>query len=118
MGFWGFRLGALVVASCFRRTSTFRGKGALFVLHLFDSPGQPIVFVTHSNLTAEGSTVLTNAQTYSLGVALKEIHRFFQPLYGSDPSKWYAMDTEFKVTADGVLEIKQARPYPGWNRAE
>ena len=34
MSFLGFRLGALVGASCFRRTSTFSGKGALFVLHL------------------------------------------------------------------------------------
>ena len=40
MSFLGFRLGALVGASCFRRTSTFRGKGALFVLHLWDAmPG-------------------------------------------------------------------------------
>lgn len=90
-----------------------------FIYH-FDMPGQPIVFMGHSNLIPEGATVLTTAQTYKLGVALQEIHRFFQPLYGKDPNKWYAMDTEFKFdqpmdnpSGEPVLSMKQARPYPG-----
>jgi hypothetical protein len=94
-----------------------------FIYH-YDMPGQPMVFIANSNLVPKGSTVLTTAQAYSLGTALKEIHRFFQPLYGKDPSKWYAMDTEFKLdqpvgAAPGskpIIIMKQARPYPGWGK--
>jgi pyruvate, water dikinase len=90
-----------------------------FIYH-FDMPGQPIVFITHSSLMPPGSTVLTTAQTYSLGVALKEIQRYYQPLYGKDPSKWWGMEVDFKLdqpvgdpTGSPVILIKQARPYPG-----
>jgi hypothetical protein len=94
-----------------------------FIYH-FEMPGQPIVFLARSNLVSKGKTVLTKAQTYKLGIALQEIHKFFYPLYGKDPGKWYAMDTEFKfdqpVDADPksepVLFVKQARPYPGWGK--
>lgn len=90
-------------------------------LYHFDMPGQPIVFIANSSLVPKGTTVLTTVQTYALGTALKEIHRFFQPLYGKDASKWYAMDTEFKLdqvvgdpNGTPVIIMKQARPYPGW----
>lgn len=94
-----------------------------FIYH-FDAPRQPIVMISSSTLVAAGKTVLTTEQTYALGVALKEIHRFFQPLYGKDASKWYAMDTEFKLdqpsgpdrSGKPVIIIKQARPYPGFSR--
>ncbi len=90
-------------------------------IYQFDFPGQPIIFIAHSNLVPRGKTVLTNAQTHTLGIALKEIHEFFQPVYGN--SSWYAMDTEFKFDqpvagnqGEPVLFIKQARPYPGWGK--
>ena len=91
-----------------------------FIYH-FDMPGQPIVFMAHSSLIPSGKTVLTTAQTHTLGEALKEIHDFFYPVYGKDSNKWYAMDTEFKFdqpvgsnsAEKPVLYMKQARPYPG-----
>jgi hypothetical protein len=90
-----------------------------FIYH-FDMPGQPIVFMAHSSLIPLGRTVLTKAQTHTLGMALKEIHDFFLPVYGKDTNKWYAMDTEFKFDHAGVsssefpiLYMKQARSYPG-----
>jgi phosphoenolpyruvate synthase/pyruvate phosphate dikinase len=94
-----------------------------FIYH-FEMPEQPIVFIANSTLVKPvGTPVLTAAQTYALGTALQEIHRFFQPLYGKDPSKWWAMDTEFKLDQlvgdpDGepVIIMKQARPYPGWGQ--
>ena len=52
-------------------------------IYQFDFPGQPIIFIAHSNLVPRGKTVLTNAQTHTLGIALKEIHEFFQPVYGN-----------------------------------
>lgn len=94
-------------------------------LYHYDMPGQPIVYMAHSNQVPDSTAVLTTRQVYKLGTALKEIHEFFQPLYGKDPGKWYAMDTEFKFDQtlddpDGevVLFMKQARPYPGLNASE
>jgi pyruvate, water dikinase len=90
-----------------------------FIYHFY-SPGQPIVFMSHSNLIPEGTTVLTSEETYVLGKGLSAIHEFFKPLYGSDSEKWYAMDVEFKF--DGPLGetpslfFKQARPHPGWGQ--
>ena len=42
-------------------------------------PGQPIIFISHSNLIPDGTTVLTRAQTYELGTALDLIHQRFSP---------------------------------------
>jgi len=85
----------------------------------FDMEGRPIVYMGHSNvLPKDMSTVLTNDQVYTLCTALAEIHRFFKPLYGSDPNKRFAMDTEFKFDqplgnpgGESVLSMKQCRPY-------
>lgn len=93
-------------------------------IYQFDMPNQPIVIISKSTLVSEGGTVLTPAQTYQLGMALKEIHRFFQPLYGKDASKWFAMDTEFKLDQPSgsdrngvpIIIMKQARPYPGFTQ--
>jgi len=88
-------------------------------IYQFTYPGQPIIFISHSNLVADGKTVLTTAQTYELGAALDLIHRRFSPAFGPGAGNngWYAMDVEFKFDgAPGevpVLAIKQARPHPG-----
>jgi pyruvate,water dikinase len=90
-----------------------------FIYH-FDFPGSPITFLSHSNQVLPGRTVLTAAQTYRLGQALSEIHRFFAPLYGTGTGAvdgFYAMDVEFKFDAAPdeapKLFLKQARPYGG-----
>jgi Pyruvate phosphate dikinase, AMP/ATP-binding domain len=93
-------------------------------LYFFDNPNQPITFIGRSNLVPKGETVLTTAQTYELGVALKAIHERFSPAYGpkSGNRGWYGMDVEFKFddedSEDGKahLVIKQARPYPGGDK--
>ncbi|MBN1654737.1 MAG: hypothetical protein JXA30_13280 [Deltaproteobacteria bacterium] len=91
-------------------------------VYQFDMPNHPILFIAHSNLIPEGKTVLTNKQTYDLGVALKEIHKFFSPVYGRDSNQWYAMDVEFKFddlsSETPVLYVKQARPHFGWGQAD
>ena len=91
-----------------------------FIYH-YDMPGQPIVFLAHSNLVGDGTTVLTNQQTYVLGTALKEIHMFYFDLYGppsDNPTQFYGMDVEFKFDGDPgedpKLYVKQARPHAGW----
>lgn len=89
-----------------------------FVYH-YAMPGQPIVFLAHSNLVPAGQTVITRAQTEELGRALAAIHDFYAPVYGPlTPDHWYAMDVEWKFNTyagetQSRLVIKQARPYPG-----
>ncbi len=88
-----------------------------FIYH-FEFPGQPIVFIAHSNLIPSGCTVLNSRQVYDLGLALQAIAQHFRGIYGRDSSLWYAMDVEFKF--EGMpgesprLWIKQARPHSGW----
>jgi pyruvate,water dikinase len=89
-------------------------------IYQYDLPGQPILFLGHSNLVPEGETVLTTTETYYLGAGLKRVHDYFRPAYGpppDDPFAWYAMDVEFKFAVapgDTVsrVVIKQARPAP------
>jgi hypothetical protein len=81
---------------------------------------QTTIYYTHSNHPAPyvGPTVLTDRQIYDLGVALGRLHTRFAAAYQPDPTKWYAIDSEFKFDdfADPgkppTLYIKQARPYP------
>jgi phosphoenolpyruvate synthase/pyruvate phosphate dikinase len=94
-------------------------------LYFFDSPNQPITFISHSNLVPTGETVLTKAQTYELGKALAAIQDRFSPAYGPASGKagFYAMDVEFKFDDEAPgevakLAVKQARPYPGRGKAE
>ncbi len=87
-------------------------------LHYYYSPGQPIVYIQHSNLIAEGETVLTTSQAYELAVTLDAIHLFFLEAYGADAG-WYALEVDWKFDdkdspGTPALYIKQARPFPGW----
>lgn len=91
------------------------------MIYHYQMPGQPIVFLSHSNLIPPGQTVLTAGQTYELGKALSAIHQYFFKLYGpppGNPLEFYAMDVEWKFdSSDGgpsKVVIKQARPHPGW----
>jgi hypothetical protein len=87
-------------------------------LYYFELPGQPAVFIQHSNLVEEGETVLTIAEMYEMGEGLAAIHSFFQPVYGTSGG-FYGMDVEFKFDdldsgGEPTLWVKQARPYPGF----
>jgi hypothetical protein len=84
------------------------------LIYYYTLPGQPVVYIASSNLVADGETVLSSAELYELGTALDAIHNFYYEAYGTGGG-FYAMDTEFKITEDGRLEVKQARPYPGWS---
>lgn len=88
------------------------------LVYLYDQPGQPVIYLSHSNLVPPGATVLTTRQLHELGEALSQIHRRFSPAYGpaSGNDGWYAMDVEFKFDGEPGeeprLAVKQARPYP------
>ena len=65
-----------------------------------------------SNRVADGKRVLSQAQLDQLQDALQQIHNEFALLYkkrASDPK--FAIEIEFKITKDGKLLIKQARPW-------
>ena len=90
------------------------------IIYYFDLPNQPAVYIQHSNLIPEGETVLTDSELHQLGSALSALHLYFYPVYGASGG-FYGMDTEFKFdenpnTGQMQLYLKQARPYPGWNR--
>lgn len=91
-------------------------------LHYFYYPGEPITYITHSNLIPPGQTVLNATQIHDLGVALDAIHKHFLPVYGND-GEWYGMDIEFKFDdkddpgGPPTLFVKQARPFP-WTPGE
>lgn len=55
--------------------------------------------------------LLSDAALKELRAALTIIHEGFRKLYGHDESHKFAMEVEFKVTKDGNLVIKQARPW-------
>jgi hypothetical protein len=81
--------------------------------------GQSVVYLSSSNLVAEGEHVLTLSQINTLGRGLDAIHKKFSAAYGpaAGTQGWYAMDTEFKFDGEPgeepALAIKQARPHPG-----
>jgi len=91
-------------------------------IYYHDLPNQPTVYLSHSNLIEEGSTVLTRREIYTLGNALSDIHDGFSEAYGPAAGNlgYYAMDTEWKYDGrrnrDGLIEtpqlyVKQARPH-------
>ncbi|MEZ4398389.1 MAG: PEP/pyruvate-binding domain-containing protein [Kofleriaceae bacterium] len=89
------------------------------LLYYFTQPNQPITYLTHSNIIAAGTTVLSPTQLYALGKALAAIHTRFSKAYGpaAGNNGWYAMDVEFKfddqyTPGTPTLYVKQARPYP------
>jgi pyruvate, water dikinase len=107
-------------------------------------PNQPISYLGHSNLLAEGETILNREEVYELGVALAAIHDRFTDYYFK-LGGFYAMDVEFKFETATVFDevckslcaedaeecdleplcsiqpvtkkllwMKQARPHYGW----
>lgn len=82
-------------------------------LYFHDLPGQPVTYLSNSNLVSPGERVLTNSQVQDLGAALASIRTFFAPAYQQSP--WWAMDVEFKFDGEPgetpELFVKQARPF-------
>ena len=71
-----------------------------------------IQYARFSNLVEEGETVLSREQAIELSDQLEIIQNRFRVIY--DPTREnpeFAMEVEFKITSDGSLAIKQARPY-------
>ncbi len=61
--------------------------------------------------TADGQPLMNEAQIDQLRTYLAKIHGRFARLYGKSEKDPFAMEVEFKITSDGKLVIKQARPW-------
>ncbi|RPJ23444.1 MAG: hypothetical protein EHM35_17270 [Planctomycetaceae bacterium] len=70
-----------------------------------------IQYIRRSNLIPDGH-ILTREQVFQLADMMGRIQGHFRLLYGVSPwDRSFAMEIEFKITADGRLCIKQARPW-------
>ena len=67
--------------------------------------------VRRSNLVEEGARILDDDALRRLRVVLNAIHNDFRFLYKVPATDDFAMDIEFKITAEGNLAVKQARPW-------
>ena len=68
-----------------------------------------IQYVRFSNRVGEGETILTTEQAEQLARELDIVQWRFRSLYKAPSS--FAMEVEFKITEEGTLVIKQARPW-------
>jgi len=69
-----------------------------------------VQYIRHSSEREPGQSVLGDAHLAELLDAMERIQEHFRVLYGAVGDATFAMDIEFKVTAEGLLSVKQARP--------
>jgi phosphoenolpyruvate synthase/pyruvate phosphate dikinase len=67
--------------------------------------------VTSSNQVDDDAQILTSALLRKLRPMLKTVHDRFRSLYGFSSRDRFAMEMEYKITAEGTISIKQARPW-------
>ena len=68
--------------------------------------------VTTSNRTSDDARILKDAYLRQLNLYLGTIHNKFSRLYPpASRTDKFAMEIEFKITSEGTLSIKQARPW-------
>jgi len=71
-----------------------------------------IQYVGFSNRTEEGDRILSTSYINQLDAYLGMIHNHFASVYGvSRDDADFAMEIEFKITENGDLIVKQARPW-------
>jgi len=64
-----------------------------------------------SSNRSDGELLLTAGYRTGLRDYMNRIHNGFRELYGVEAGEPFAMEIEFKITYEGVLAIKQARPW-------
>ena len=79
---------------------------------LFDA-GNANVFtvVRFSNQVPAGEVLMTQPYLNDIRSMLTTIHDEFKTLYNPPAEERFAMEIEYKITVDGDLAIKQARPW-------
>jgi hypothetical protein len=79
------------------------------LLAWWERDGQQMI--RSSNPDSPNKSLLDSDQQNELREALGRIHFNFEKLYGKTQTSPFAMEIEFKITKDGKLVIKQARPW-------
>jgi hypothetical protein len=79
------------------------------LLAWWERDGQKLIRA--SNPEAPDKSLLNKDLQNELREALGRIHFNFEKLYGKSSAEPFAMEIEFKITKDGNLVIKQARPW-------
>jgi hypothetical protein len=67
--------------------------------------------IRYSNQVADGELIMTEIYRDQIRDYMEKIHDEFALLYGAEGDNSFAMDIEYKITADDQLIIKQARPW-------
>ena len=74
--------------------------------------GRKFTLVRPSNRVPDGEQILSKSLLQDLQIVLNRIDASFRPHYNVLPwTKAFAMEIEFKITAEGAISIKQARPW-------
>ena len=68
-------------------------------------------FIRSSNRTADGGVILNDEHRNELRAYLRTVQGRFRDLYEVSANERFAMEIEFKITSDGRLAVKQARPW-------
>jgi phosphoenolpyruvate synthase/pyruvate phosphate dikinase len=80
--------------------------------NLTGRPVREIQYLGVSNRTVSGERVLSEQQIDQLVSYLTMIHNHYRLVYGVDQDDpMFAMEIEFKITSEGELIVKQARPW-------
>jgi len=80
--------------------------------NMIGTPVREIQYINLSNRLSNGETVLSEEQIDQFAEYLNRIHDHFARMYGYENDDIeFAMEIEFKITSDGVLIVKQARPW-------
>ena len=74
-------------------------------------PGSGYTIVRRSNQITATEQILSTAKLEEMRGYLGVIDQRFRALYGVAAGQEFAMEIEFKITAEGRLAIKQARPW-------
>jgi len=82
----------------------------MLVADLLGAERYEIQYIRFSNQLEDGERVLTKDQVLDLVSKMATLNTSFRRLYDSNSSR-FAMEIEFKITEDGELSIKQARPW-------
>jgi hypothetical protein len=69
------------------------------------------ILVRRSNLASDHRTVLHGDYLNQIRAYLTTIHQEFESLYDAIGNETFAMEIEYKITREGQLIIKQARPW-------
>lgn len=78
---------------------------------LIKQDGQKYHIVRFASGADGDEPLMSEDQIFQLRDSLKTIHSRFEEWYQPGDGESFLMEIEFKITADGVLAIKQARPW-------